>query len=131
MATYIIKVRTGARRQMVEITNDVQRVVDQSGVEDGVATVYCPHTTAAVTINENADPDVKRDILDFVGRLVPKEAGFQHAEGNSDSHILAVLTGPSTQVIVARERLALGRWQGVYLCEFDGPREREIWVNVK
>jgi secondary thiamine-phosphate synthase enzyme len=131
MATYNIKVRTGARRQMVEITNDVQRIVDESGVADGIATVYCPHTTAAVTINENADPDVKRDVMDFLGRLIPQEAGFRHVEGNSDSHIMAVLTGPSTQVIVMRERLALGRWQGIYLCEFDGPREREVWVNVR
>lgn len=131
MATYNIKVHTGQRRQMVEITNDVQRIVDESGMAEGVATIYCPHTTAAVTINENADPDVKRDILDFLGRMVPQDAGFQHAEGNSDSHILTVLTGPSTQVIVSRNRIALGRWQGIYLCEFDGPREREVWVNVK
>jgi len=131
MATYNIKVRTTGRRQMVEITNDVQRIVDETGVADGVATIYCPHTTAAVTINENADPDVKRDVMDFLGRLIPREAGFRHGEGNSDSHIMAVLTGPSTQVIVSRERLALGRWQGIYLCEFDGPREREVWVNVK
>lgn len=131
MATYNIKVHTGARRQMVEITNDVQRIVDESGVQDGVVTVFCPHTTAAVTINENADPDVKRDIQDFLGRLIPKDAGFQHAEGNSDSHIMSVLTGPSLQVIVSRGRLALGRWQGIYFCEFDGPRERETWVNVK
>ena len=118
------------RQQMVEITSSVQRVVDESGVADGVVTIFCPHTTAAVTINENADPDVKRDILDFLERMIPKEAGFRHGEGNSDSHIKAVLTGPSTQVIVMRERLALGQWQGIYLCEFDGPREREIWVNV-
>lgn len=131
MATYNIKVQTGARRQMVEITDDVQRIVNESGVADGIATIFCPHTTAAVTINENADPDVKRDILDFLGRLIPQDAGFQHAEGNADSHIMSVLTGPSTQVIVSRNRLALGRWQGIYMCEFDGPREREVWVNVR
>lgn len=115
---------------MVEITGDVQRVVDEAGIVDGVVTVFCPHTTAAITINENADPDVKRDVLAFLGQMIPREAGFRHAEGNSDSHIKAVLTGPSTQVIVSRERLALGTWQGIYLCEFDGPRQREVWVNV-
>ena len=130
MPTYRIEVPTGQREQMVEITGDIQRIVDESGVADGVVTVFCPHTTAAVTINENADPDVKRDVVRFLSQLIPQQADFRHAEGNSDSHIKTILTGPSLQVIVARERLALGTWQGIYLCEFDGPRRREVWVNV-
>jgi len=115
---------------MVEITREVEQALREQGFDEGVATVYCPHTTAAITINENADPDVQRDIVAFLGRLIPREAGFRHAEGNSDSHIKTVLTGPSTQVIVSGGRLMLGTWQGIYLCEFDGPRHREVWVYV-
>jgi secondary thiamine-phosphate synthase enzyme len=128
--TFKISVQTGRRAEMVEITSDVQRIVDECGMRDGIVTIYCPHTTAAVTINENADPDVKRDILAFLGELIPKEGHFRHGEGNSDSHIKAILTGLSAQVIVTRERLALGTWQGIYFCEFDGPRDRQVWVHV-
>ncbi|HEY3269225.1 MAG TPA: secondary thiamine-phosphate synthase enzyme YjbQ [Armatimonadota bacterium] len=130
MATYKVSVQTGVRDQMVEITNDVQRVVDESGLQEGVVTVFCPHTTAGIAINENADPDVKRDVLAFLGALIPQDSGFRHSEGNSDAHIKAILTGASLQVIVRGGRLALGTWQGVYLCEFDGPRSREVWVNA-
>jgi secondary thiamine-phosphate synthase enzyme len=130
MAAEQISVRTTAREQMVDITHLVERVVMESGVTNGVATVFCPHTTAAVTINENADPDVQRDIVTFLARLIPRDSGFRHAEGNSDSHIKTVLTGPSTQVIVESGRLLLGTWQGIYLCEFDGPRNRVIWIRV-
>jgi secondary thiamine-phosphate synthase enzyme len=130
MATRMIPVRTLQREQMVDITQAVADAIAQSGATDGVATVFCPHTTAAVTINENADPDVQRDILTFLARMIPREAGFRHVEGNSDSHIKSVLTGPSTQVIVENGRLRLGTWQGIYLCEFDGPRTREVWIYV-
>ncbi|HEY3412679.1 MAG TPA: secondary thiamine-phosphate synthase enzyme YjbQ [Armatimonadota bacterium] len=123
-----ISVRTAAREQMVDITRQVQQAVQDGGGADGVVTVFCPHTTAAVTINENADPDVQRDVLAYLGRLIPREAGFRHAEGNSDSHIKTVLTGPSVQVIVEGGTLMLGTWQGIYLCEFDGPRNREVWI---
>lgn len=125
-----LSVRTSVREEMVEITRAVQEAVRESGVANGIATVYCPHTTAAITINENADPDVRRDMTAFLKRLIPQSPEFQHAEGNSDSHIKTSLTGPSTQVIVQEGRLMLGTWQGIYLCEFDGPRSREVWVYV-
>lgn len=130
MAMRKISVKTERREQMVDITKPVAKAVAELGATDGVATVFCPHTTAAITINENADPDVQRDILTYLAGLIPREAGFQHSEGNSDSHIKTVLTGPSTQVIVQNGRLLLGTWQGIYLCEFDGPRTREVWIYV-
>lgn len=131
MPTFKLAVPTDRRETMVDITAQVQRVVDESGVREGVATVFCPHTTAAMTINENADPDVQRDVLLYTGEAIPREyPGFRHGEGNSDAHIKASLFGPSVQVIISGGRLMLGTWQGIYFCEFDGPRRREAWVSV-
>ena len=125
-----LTVRTGARSEMLDITEQVRAAVRDSGIRDGICHVFVPHTTAAVTINENADPDVQRDTLTFLAKLIPSDAEFEHLEGNSDSHIKTILTGPSVQVIVEEGRLALGTWQGIFLCEFDGPRRREVWVRV-
>lgn len=125
-----ITVRTLQREQMLDITRMVAQEVEEAGATEGAVTVFCPHTTAAITINENADPDVQRDILTFLAGMIPKESGFRHSEGNSDSHIKTVLTGPSTQVIVQNGRLLLGTWQGIYFCEFDGPRAREVWIYI-
>lgn len=130
MPKFALAVSTRAREQMVDLTPEIQAIVRTSGVLDGVVTIFCPHTTAAVTINENADPDVQRDTLTFLAKLIPSDAEFEHLEGNSDSHIKTILTGPSVQVIVEEGRLALGTWQGIFLCEFDGPRRREVWVRV-
>src|SRR5437763_6427856 len=117
----IFELKTTARNQFVEITDRIRGTVAASGVKSGICVVYCPHTTAAVTVNENADPDVVHDMLLHLGRTVPKEqAGFRHAEGNSDSHIKASLVGPSVTLLVENGDLVLGRWQGVYFCEFDG-----------
>jgi len=124
------EVQTRRRSEFVEITEPVRQSLARSGVRDGLAVVYCPHTTAAITINENADPDVVHDMLLWLDAAVPKDRpGFRHGEGNSDSHIKASLVGSSATVLVEDGRLVLGRWQGVYFCEFDGPRQRTVRVR--
>ena len=124
-----IRIETTQRCEMVDITRDVQRCVDESGAQSGVAVVYVPHTTAGVSINENADPDVKRDVLFALARAVPR-TGFQHGEGNSDAHTKAHMTGFSQTLIIEGGILVLGTWQSVYFCEFDGPRSRKIFVKI-
>ena len=122
---------TRERTTFVEITAQVRHVVKRSGVREGFCVVYCPHTTAAITINENADPDVVHDMLAWLNRTIPQhQPDFRHAEGNSDAHIKASLVGSSVTVLVERGELVLGRWQGVYFCEFDGPRTRKVHVQV-
>src|SRR3954447_3071016 len=119
------EVSTRTRDEFVEITERIERAVSESGVSTGSVVVYVPHTTAGVTINENADPDVVHDMLLTLRRLVPVDAaGYRHAERNSDSHVKASLMGSSCQVLIDRGLLVLGRWQGIYFCEFDGPRRR-------
>ena len=125
-----IHVSTRRRNELVEITRQVQEAVSRTGTEDGAVRVYVPHTTAGVCINENADPDVRADVAGFLERLIPREAGFAHVEENSDSHIKAILTGSSVTVMVEGGRLLLGRWQGIYFAEFDGPRRREVWLKT-
>ncbi len=126
-----IRVRTSRRSEMVEITDGVQQIVSRGGVQDGIAVLQSLHTTAGLTINENADPDVVHDVLGKLERLVPHEEPFyRHAEGNSDSHLKTSFFGPSLTVIVSAGRLVLGTWQGIYLCEFDGPRERRVAVQL-
>jgi secondary thiamine-phosphate synthase enzyme len=124
------KVQTSVRNEMVEVSDRLERIVFSNNISQGMLIVYVPHTTAAVTINENADPDVKSDLLAKLSALVPKnETYYRHAEGNSDSHLKAAMVGHSVTVLVEGGRLVLGRWQGVYFCEFDGPREREMIVK--
>jgi len=125
-----ISVFTRGKETMEEITNRVNDVVRRSGVEEGVCYLYLPHTTAGIVINENADPSVSRDILDRLEALVPSKGSYQHLEGNAPAHIKSTLTGLSLTVPIDNGRLALGRWQGVFLCEFDGPRDRTIVVQV-
>jgi len=126
-----LTVRTCTRTEFVEITADVRRAVRASGVTSGMCLVYCPHTTAAITIQENADPDVVRDMLLWLNHHIPKDVpGFRHAEGNSDSHIKASLIGPSVTVLVHGGDLVFGMWQGIYFCEFDGARNRQVHVKV-
>lgn len=127
----IESVATQQRQQMINITQVVQRCVDRLRVADGIVVVHVPHTTAAVTVNENADPDVQHDLLEKLSREIPQhESYYQHSEGNSDSHLKSSLVGCSQTLIIERGRLALGTWQGVYFCEFDGPRRREVWLKV-
>ena len=124
-------VKTSQRSEIVDITDAVRRIVRQKRVTDGMAIVYVPHTTAAVTINENYDPDVKSDMLKKLETLIPKqETYYRHDEGNSDSHVKTSLVGNSATVLIERGDLVLGRWQGIYFCEFDGPREREMYVKL-
>ena len=125
-----LHVKTDRRTQLVDVTAQVQKVVVASGVVSGVCYLYVPHTTAAITINECADPDVARDVEGALDRLVPAAESYRHSEGNSDSHVKAVLVGASQTIHVEGGKLVLGRWQGVFFCEFDGPRERRLQVKV-
>jgi secondary thiamine-phosphate synthase enzyme len=125
-----LSVPTSQRTELVDITREVAAVVAESGVAEGMAYVYCPHTTAAITINENADPTVKSDFLAHLAKLVPQSPEFRHAEGNSDSHIKSILTGACQPIPVSGGKLVLGTWQGIFFCEFDGPRRRRAFVKV-
>jgi len=125
------KVKTETREAFYEITSEVQRAVDRSGVSEGICHIYVPHTTAAVLIQEAHDPAVARDIVTHLRRLIPREAGFEHQEDNADSHIKATAIGNTVPVFVEQGKLCLGTWQGVFFCEFDGPRTREVWVKVQ
>ena len=125
-----LSVNTSKHTQMLNITDMIQRCVEDSGVRSGVCTVFIPHTTAAVTINENADPDVVRDFTMEINKLVPWEDGYRHMEGNSAAHLKASMIGFSEQIIIEDGRLVLGTWQGVWFCEFDGPRRRSVYVKL-
>ncbi len=126
------RVSTKSRNQMIDITSQVSSIVGRSGVTDGDAIVYCPHTTAAITINENADPSVPHDILLTLEQLLPQHrSGYQHSEGNSDAHCKSSIVGCSEQVLIKGGSLQLGTWQGIFFCEFDGPRNRKVIVQVR
>lgn len=125
-----LEVTTTSHTEMKDITRLIQKAVTDSGVKDGLCTVFIPHTTAAVTINENADPDVVRDFTMEINKIVPWEDGYHHMEGNSASHLKSSMIGFSEQIIIDNGRLVLGTWQGIYFCEFDGPRRRKIYVKI-
>ena len=125
-----LDITTNAHTEMKDITRLIQTAVTDSGVKDGICTIFIPHTTAAVTINENADPDVVRDFTKEINKIVPWEDGYYHAEGNSAAHLKSSMIGFSEQIIIDKGRLVLGTWQGIYLCEFDGPRRRKIYVKI-
>jgi len=125
-----LHVKTDRRTQLLDVTALVQKAVASSGVANGICYLYVPHTTAAITINECADPDVARDVEGALDRLVPAGGLYRHSEGNSDSHVKSALVGASQIIHVEGGKLVLGRWQGVFLCEFDGPRERRLQVKV-
>lgn len=131
MKTITFEVKTAKHAQMIDITAEVRKAVTQSGVQDGMCTVFIPHTTAAVTINENADPDVVRDLLMEIDKIVPWEDGYHHIEGNSAAHLKSSMIGASEQIIIEDGRLLLGTWQGIYFCEFDGPRRRKAIVKIQ
>lgn len=128
MQTVIVK--TDRRTQLLDVTAQVQKAVTAAKVAEGVCYLYVPHTTAAITINECADPDVARDVEGALERLVPATGPYRHSEGNSDSHVKAVVVGSSQVVLIEKGKLALGRWQGIFFCEFDGPRERRLQVKI-
>ena len=125
-----IEVRTQAREELVDITARVREELVSSGVKDGICYVYVPHTTAAVTINESADPSVKEDILMTLRKIVPDSLPYRHSEGNSPAHVKASLIGASIKVIIEEGQLSLGTWQGIFFCEFDGPRSRRVFIKA-
>jgi len=125
-----LAVRTERRTQLLDVTAGIAQMVRDSGVLSGICHVYVPHTTAGVIINENADPGVPADIESTLARLVPKEGNYRHAEGNSDAHIKTSLIGNSATIFISEGRLELGRWQGIFFCEFDGPRSRRLRVKI-
>lgn len=127
---YTLEVATRERTQLVDITDEINRIVVKSGVVEGICRLFVPHTTAGLTINENADPTVPADILMELNRIIPFEDGYRHSEGNSAAHIKSSLTGVSLSVLVTGGRLLLGTWQGLFLCEYDGPRRRKVLVRV-
>jgi secondary thiamine-phosphate synthase enzyme len=126
--TEVLNISTVRRTQFVSITSKIAEVIANKGFQEGVLTIFVPHTTAGVTINENADPDVARDMEWFSDQLVPQNNQFRHSEGNSDAHIKSSLYGSSVQVIIRNGNMWLGTWQGIYFCEFDGPRQREVYL---
>ncbi len=128
----IFSISTKQRNQMIDITGQVRSFVSQSGITNGDAIVYCPHTTAAITINENADPSVPHDILLTLEELLPHHRpGYQHSEGNSDAHCKSSLIGCSEQILIKDKSLDLGTWQGIFFCEFDGPRSRKVIIQIR
>ncbi|MFM7148465.1 MAG: secondary thiamine-phosphate synthase enzyme YjbQ [Gemmataceae bacterium] len=125
-----ITVQSQHRKQMIDITSAVRSSLQQSPLKEGIGVIYCPHTTAGITINENCDPDVVHDMLLCLERMIPmRQQGFRHGEGNSDSHIQTAMIGPSVAVIVTEGKIVLGTWQGIFLCEFDGPRTRKVHIQ--
>lgn len=129
--TEVIDIRSTVREQCLELTEQVAALVRRAGIETGLAVVFCPHTTAGVMVQENADPTVKSDLLGHLRHLIPQDPAFQHDEGNADAHIKSALVGVSTTLLIDQGRLVLGRWQGLYFCEFDGPRSRQLIVRIQ
>ena len=125
-----ISVRTSRQDEFIDITDKVQRIVDKHKIEHGICFVFVPHTTAGITINENADPSVTKDILRHTKEMVPEKKEYLHLEGNADAHIKGSLFGSSLTIFISNGKLFLGRWQGVYFCEFDGPRRRTVYIKV-
>ncbi|MBB6062675.1 secondary thiamine-phosphate synthase enzyme [Thermosipho japonicus] len=127
---YSFEVPTKTRNEFIDITQKIEETISKSGVKSGICVVFVPHTTAAVTINENADPSVKSDIVKTLNKVIPANWDYTHIEGNSDSHIKSTLVSPSITLIIENGKLVLGTWQGVYFCEFDGPRRRKVFIKI-
>jgi secondary thiamine-phosphate synthase enzyme len=125
------KVKTPKREVLVNITNEIQEILRKSKINEGVCRIFVPHTTAGITINENADPAVIKDIVNYLRKLIPQSSGFSHMEGNSDAHIKSSLISPSSDVIINNGRLMLGTWQAIFFCEFDGPRNRKVYIQIQ
>ena len=127
---YSLEVKTSSRTQMLDITKDIEKIIKESEIKNGSCIVFIPHTTAAVTINENADPDVQKDFIKAINKIVPWDDDYLHMEGNSAAHLKASMIGFSEQLMVEKGRISLGTWQGIYFVEFDGPRNRKVWVSI-
>jgi len=126
----ICTIKSQKRTQLIDITSNIQDIVCSAGIGQGLCMLYVPHTTAAVTINESADPSVKDDILMIIDTIIPWKAGYRHLEGNSAAHIKSTIIGPSELIAIENDRLVLGTWQGIFFCEFDGPRNRKVHVRL-
>ena len=126
----ILSVKTRERTELVDVTSNINQLIQKSEIDQGLCMLYVPHTTAAVTINESADPSVKADILMILNKIIPFEANYRHLEGNSAAHIKSTLVGSSELIAIENRKLALGTWQGVFFCEFDGPRNRKLHVRI-
>ena len=126
----MLSVKTRKRTEFVDITSEINHLIQKSGTDQGLCMIYVPHTTAAVTINESADPSVKSDILMTLNQIIPWEANYRHLEGNSPAHIKSTLVGSSELIAIENQRLILGTWQGIFFCEFDGPRTRKVDVRI-
>jgi secondary thiamine-phosphate synthase enzyme len=126
----ILSVKTRERTELIDITSNINQLIQKSGTDQGLCMIYVPHTTAAVTINESADPSVKSDILMILNQIIPWEANYRHLEGNSPAHIKSTLVGSSELIAIENRRLILGTWQGIFFCEFDGPRTRKVDVRI-
>ncbi|MDD1777150.1 MAG: secondary thiamine-phosphate synthase enzyme YjbQ [Candidatus Helarchaeota archaeon] len=131
MELHQINVKTSAREQIIDITGQIQQIVTKSRVTDGYCQIFIPHTTAGITINENADGNVKIDFLHILGKLIPQSADYLHSEGNSDAHVKASLVGFSQNIFISNSELLLGTWQGLWFCEFDGPRTRKVLIRLE
>lgn len=125
-----LEIKTRARSEMFDITSEIRKIAKDSGIKEGICYLYVPHTTAGITINEDADPDVARDIIDTLERIVPWDGSYRHSEGNSAAHIKASLMGPSKSIPIENGEILLGRWQGIFFCEFDGPRTRKVILKL-
>lgn len=126
----VLDIHTSKRIEFVDITTKIEKLVFDSKVKDGLCIVYVPHTTCGLTINEHADPSVVNDIINQISKLIPQKDNYAHLEGNSDAHIKASLFGSSVSIIIKNSKLVLGTWQGIFLCEFDGPRKRNVFVKI-
>lgn len=124
-----IKVSSNKRCQLIDITPEIKKIIEKEKLKNGIVHIYCPHTTAGITINENYDPTVKDDIVETLGKLIPYHSAYSHTEGNADAHIKASIVGSLVSVFVENGKLQLGTWQGIFFCEFDGPRTREVWLK--
>jgi len=125
-----LEVKTHEQVELIDITRLIKGVIEKSEIRNGICVIFVPHTTAGITINENADPDVVRDLVDSINKIIPFDAAYKHIEGNSPAHIKSTLFGPSLSIIVENKTPLLGTWQGIYFCEFDGPRNRKVFVKV-
>jgi secondary thiamine-phosphate synthase enzyme len=125
-----VSIKTQKRENLMEVTGQIQELVDESGIKEGVCRLYVPHTTAGITINENADPSVEKDLINHMRKIIPQSTEFSHSEGNSDAHIKSSLTGISTSVLIHEGKLKLGSWQGIFFVEWDGPRHRKLFIQI-